>query len=161
MTSYGIYLNFLGTRRFGNFEIAGSIGPAVWFRTLSESAFALYSQSVFNRYDWGWEQTLDLFQIRTRAKTSWTGWGLNAGLSAGFRVSKNLWFVVDGLYFWEPSRQLTWSWTPGLYDGMTGNLANIAFSELAAATAEQATDAFKVKCSFWALTGGFKLRMAP
>lgn len=88
---------------------------------------------------------------------TWISLGATAAVGLDIRLSPSLALVVEGRYYYAPRKNFSWTWTPGVYDGMFGKIAAYDFGEEAAAQNERETTPLTVDPSFIQIAGGIKL----
>ena len=158
LRSIPIFLNFAARYTVGPVEILVTGGPALYLNSIEADSFGLYSDSQFNTYWWGWEQTLDAFTIPLVLDKKWTSLGFNAGLGVSVPISRGLAVSAEARYFACPAKSLNWTWTQGSYNGLFGEISGYSFGGASAAIAGPATTALSVNPSFAAIMGGLSYR---
>jgi opacity protein-like surface antigen len=88
---------------------------------------------------------------------SWVGLGFDLGAGVDFRIAEQWALTADIRYFICPSKDLGWTWIPGTYTGMMGNLANWPFTTENAAYAAEHTTPTTVSASSLRFAVGVKL----
>jgi hypothetical protein len=91
------------------------------------------------------------------ADTTWISIGATAGLGLDIPLSPSLAVSVEARYFAAARKSLSWTWTPGVYDGVLGNLDACEFDEKAARRNADETTRFSANPSFVQIAGGIKL----
>ena len=88
---------------------------------------------------------------------SWIGWGFDVGAGVDFLIAEKWALTADLRYFSCPSRDLSWTWTPGTYTGILGYMANWPFTAANAAYAAEHTTLTTVSPSSLRFAVGVKL----
>jgi len=89
--------------------------------------------------------------------TTWISLGATAGVGLDIHLSPSLALAVEGRYYYAPRENLSWTWTPGVYDGLFGRITACDFSGEAAAQNERKTTPLTVDPSFIQIAAGIKL----
>ncbi|MHB8055565.1 MAG: hypothetical protein ACYDH3_10000 [Candidatus Aminicenantales bacterium] len=89
--------------------------------------------------------------------TTWISIGATAGLGLDIPLSPSLALSFEARYFYAARESLSWTWTPGVYDGVLGNLDACVFDETAARRNASETTRFTTDPSFVQIAGGIKL----
>ena len=90
--------------------------------------------------------------------TSWTGIGFNLGLGFSYQLSSGLALSLEARYFDGGLKNLSWTFTPGSYDGLfTGTIKQWAATADDASFIAAYTTTLPVNPSFFQITGGIKI----
>jgi opacity protein-like surface antigen len=157
-------LNLAARLETGDFALRASAGPAVFL-----NAFLAQMPAGIEAIEPVWsvagspparilaDEKLDALQVPlTAPDTTWTALGANAGAGVDIRLGKGLALAVEARYFYCPSRDFRWEWTPGAYAGLSGAIASADFSADAARAAGQKTSALRVDPSFFQISAGLR-----
>jgi len=152
LTTIPIYLNLIAKYRMGSVEIFGTAGPTIFFNSFEATASSIYGDS----YYYGFGQMVDFFEIPIQIpKTTWTGFGFNAGAGIDFKFSPSVALTLEARYFYCAAKELSWTWTTGTYSSFEyGNFQDWTYNDFSAA--ESLTTTLKVNPSFFSFSGGFK-----
>jgi hypothetical protein len=156
-----LFFNLLWRYRLGKIDLTASLGPVYGFHSFRADSSAVAADSIFLAEDWGWDQRFDYFVIPMKTRRTWTGWGVDAGLSIGLRISDHLSLCLEGRYFKLPSRKMEWIWIPGSYNGEAAVINACSFTEEAASRAGLLTSEYSVNSSFFSLSGGLRIGVNP
>ncbi len=89
--------------------------------------------------------------------TTWISLGATAGAGLDVPLSPSLALAVEGRYYYAPRKNFSWTWTPGVYDGLFGRVTACDFSRDAAAREAKETTPLTVDPSFIQIAVGLKL----
>ncbi len=90
--------------------------------------------------------------------TSWTGIGFNVGLGISYQLSSSLALSLEARYYDGGLKNLSWTFTPGSYDGMfAGTIKQLAVTADDVSYIASYTTTLPVNPSFFQITGGIKI----
>jgi len=92
----------------------------------------------------------------TTPDTTWTALGANAGAALDVRIGRTAALSFEARYFHGPSKEIAWSWAPGVYAGIGGAVASWNFTADAADAAGRATTRLSVDPSFFSVSAGLR-----
>ena len=154
-----VSLNLVGRFGEGALKISASAGPTIFLNSFQATSNVGWGTT------WYWidglyaNQAVDALAIDAAIpKTSWSGFGFNAGLDATFMFSESLGFFVGARYYYCAPKDLPWTMVPGTYDGIFyTTITGVQYSSQNASDTADLTTAFKVNPSFFQITGGIKI----
>jgi opacity protein-like surface antigen len=103
------------------------------------------------------DEKLDILQIPISvADTTWIAVGANLGAGLDFAIAKNAALSIEAFYFLCPVKTFAWDWTPGIYNGLDGRIANWNFTADAARAVGQKTSSLRIDPSFFQISVGVR-----
>lgn len=90
---------------------------------------------------------------------SWIGFGFDIGGGVDYRISDKWALTADIRYFRCPAKDMDWTWTPGTYSGILGELPNWPFNEVNADYAARKTTTVAVRTSSLRFALGIKMSL--
>jgi len=165
LSSIPLFLNFVGRFPAGPMDVTVSAGPTLFLNKVEADATGIFGQNFWLRFTYWWGsityEWLDFLPIAMEVpSTSWSGFGANFGLGIDFNISPMMAIFLDARYFLCGSKELPWDYITGNYDGLVGNFTDWEFSqgEVDYLVENELTTPLKINPSFFAISGGFKLR---
>ena len=154
LTTVPVYLCFYNRLEFRvgekTLQLNLSLGPTLAFNSVLASSRA---GAVAVR-----DGEADGFLVPVQVEdTTWVSIGATAGLGLDVPLTKKLALTVQARYFYAERKSFSWKWTPGVYDGLRGRLADCAFDERDARLAAGDTTLFSVNPSLLQIAAGIKL----
>jgi len=163
MTVVPIFLNLVGRFSSGLMDFNLSAGPTLYLNSAEATATGLFGDNYWwvETFWWGTVtyEALDFFPLAAEVpSTKWTSFGFNVGASVDFNLSPMMALFLDVRYFFCPKRDLDWTYLAGTYDGMWENLYDWEIYQDQADYAADLTTPYQVNPSFFAISGGLKIR---
>ncbi len=91
------------------------------------------------------------------ADTTWVSFGATAGLGLDLPLSKSLALTVEGRYFYSQKKNFAWTWTPGVYNGVFGEISGFDFDSTTAARYDRDTTRLTIDPSLIQVACGIKI----
>jgi len=165
LTSIPISLNLIGRFGDGPLQFFVEAGPTLYFNDAKINSSLGYGVN-WTSYDYPYTTShLDALQIPMNGfdvksgKTSWTGFGANAGLGVSFMFSPSIGLNLEGRYFLNPTRDFDWQLVTGTYSGVFGGATGFDFTSDDASYIldNSLLTTFKVNPSFFQVMLGLKI----
>jgi opacity protein-like surface antigen len=166
LKSIPLSLNALYKWRQPKWEAHVSAGPTIFFNGFEAQSTSGFGVSDVARVLAGVPpnlvetviQKVDALPVPVSiAPQSWIGFGFDVGGGADYKISDTWALTADIRYFLCPAKDLTWTWTPGTYSGIRGELSDWPFTEVNADYAAGKTTAVTVRASSLRLALGVKM----
>lgn len=154
LTAVPLCLNLAARTGPGTIQAFASAGLSVILNSvLAKSAAGLGAAAASA----GGEERLDAFKIPVEVEDqTWTSIGANIGGGVAVRLGRRIALSAEIRYFLCPAKDFGWTWAPGVYNGLTGNISGFNFSKEPARLAGQRTTLMTIRPAFIQAAVGLK-----
>jgi hypothetical protein len=155
-----ISLNLVGRFGDGALKIYVSAGPTMFLNSFQADSTVGYGVSTYYIiYPYAYQNVDALGLPVDIPKTSWSGFGFNAGADACYMFSPSIGFAVGARYFFCAPKELPWTtMTGGTYNGIFyTSITGVQYTQAMATNILDVITTFKVNPSFFQITAGIKI----
>jgi len=154
LTSVPLCLNLVGRMGSAKVQAFASGGIALFLNSIfAGSSAGLGAAAAAGTAD----ERIDAFKLPVAIEDqTWTALGANAGAGLDLRLSKRVAVSVEARYFLCPARDVTWVWTPGVYEGLGKSISSLAIGAEQARLAGLRTEAMTIRPAFFQISAGVK-----
>lgn len=153
LTTVPIYVNLVNAfdLSLGETRLRGytAVGPALLLCSVLADGTAGAGGAVADK--------ADAFGIPVAViDSSWAAFGAGGGAGLDLKLTARLVLSLEARFFYARRKNFAWTWTPGVYDGILGEVRDYSFDAAAAGQNGRSMTPFTVDPSFFQLSLGLK-----